>query len=180
MHAGSGHWCSSLPPTPAFPRMKTSNLNPNQDVYLRPKPQRHFKQAKFLTYFADQVQSFVAVIASLYPGEHGGPSCPTAWMGAGMVLWDPGTWWHLVVSSQTRAFQHIWVSTAQQCGGPVFGKLANDPTIAPTASLCSSGSWSSPAGRVQQLTSQLINKEEAIRKPFLHPYLPLVFLLGHI
>lgn len=55
--------------------MKTSNLNPNQDVYLRPKPQRHFKQAKFLTYFADQVQSFMPVIASLHPGGHEGPHC---------------------------------------------------------------------------------------------------------
>lgn len=83
------------------------------------------------------------------------------------ILWDTGTWWHLVVSSQARAFQHIWVSTAQQCGGPVFGKLANDPTITPTASLHSSGNWSSPVGRAQQLMSQLIKREEAISKsPF--------------
>lgn len=168
---------------PAFPRMKTSNPNLNQDVYLRPKPQRHFKQAKFLTYFADQVQSFMPVIASLHPGGRGGsllPSgwwCPTARVGARMMLWDLGTWWHLMVSSQTRASPHIWVSTAQQCGGPVFGKLANDPTITP---LRSSGNWFSPVGRAQQLISQLIKREEAIRKSFLHPYQPLVFLLGHI
>lgn len=96
MHAGSGHWCSSLPPTPAFPRMKTSNLNPNQDVYLRPKPQRHFKQAKFLTYFADQVQSFMPVTASLHPGGCGGSllpparCCPTAQVGARIIPWDQG------------------------------------------------------------------------------------------
>lgn len=150
--------------------MKTSNLNPNQDVYLRPKPQRHFKQAKFLTYFADQVQSFMPGIANMHPGGSGGPCCHQDGVhcsgGSKMILWDPPR--DLVASCGVlRAFQHIWVSTAQQCGGSVFGKLANDPTITPTASLHSSGNWSSPAGRAQQLMCQLIKREEAIRKsPF--------------
>lgn len=90
----------------------------------------------------------------------------TAQVGARMILWDPPR--DLVASCGVlRAFQHIWVSTAQQCGGSVFGKLANDPTITPTASLHSSGNWSSPAGKAQQLMCQLIKREEAIRKsPF--------------
>lgn len=74
---------------------------------------------------------------------------------------------HLMVSSQTRAITtHLG---PQSLGGAVAQFLGNLPMTLPSpiASLCSSGNWSSPAGRAHQLISHLIKREEALRKsPF--------------
>lgn len=153
--------------------MKTSNLNPNQDVYLRPKPQRHFKQAKFLTYFADQVQSFMPVIASLHPGGCGGGPSFTR-----MVLshcWgeskdDSVGPWDLVAFCGVLT-EHSHTSGSPQLSSVVAQFLGNLP-MTPTASLCSRGNWSSPVGRAQHLIPQLIKREETIRKKALPPSIP--------
>lgn len=67
---------------------------------------------------------------SLLPSGQG---CPTAWMAARMMLWDPGTWWYLGVSLQTRGPPCIGVSSAGQRGDLVFWGLTDDPNTIPTA-----------------------------------------------